>query len=147
MESLTISSLRTSACQMDASAAAYFHRDEPEFNLLASFFGLYDVKVEFSQEVITISDNSTKVIVLSDSDVPDAPIRGQQMYSPSDSDEVTSPISAPATFVRQKLFDVEVPSFSALCNSSSPNRFNTGKSVNFSSTKGESSASWSPSPK
>ncbi|KAG6418783.1 hypothetical protein SASPL_120988 [Salvia splendens] len=80
----------------DASAAAYFYRDEPDFSLLASFFGQFDVKVEFPQEVIAISDNSAEVIVLSDSDVPDAPNRVQPIYSPSDSDEVTSPMPAPS---------------------------------------------------
>ncbi|KAG6387656.1 hypothetical protein SASPL_152848 [Salvia splendens] len=80
----------------DASAAAYFYRDEPDFSLLASFFGQSDVKVEFPQEVIAISDNSAEVIVLSDSEVPDAPNRIQPIYSPSDSDEVTSPMPGPS---------------------------------------------------
>ncbi|KAG6430352.1 hypothetical protein SASPL_108417 [Salvia splendens] len=80
----------------DASAAAYFYRDEPDFSLLASFFGQFDVKVEFPQEVIAISDNSAEVIVLSDSDVPYAPNRVQPIYSPSDSDEVTSPMPVPS---------------------------------------------------
>ncbi|KAG6410397.1 hypothetical protein SASPL_128455 [Salvia splendens] len=66
------------------------------FSLLASFFGQFDVKVEFPQEVIAISDNSAEVIVISDSDVPDAPNRVQPIYSTSDSDEVTSPMPAPS---------------------------------------------------
>ncbi|KAG6416705.1 hypothetical protein SASPL_124141 [Salvia splendens] len=33
----------------DASATTYFYRDEPDFSLLASFFGQFDVKVEFPQ--------------------------------------------------------------------------------------------------
>ncbi|KAG6426801.1 hypothetical protein SASPL_111035 [Salvia splendens] len=44
-----------------------------------------DVKVEILHEVITISDN-TEVIVLSETDVPKAPIRGKPNDSPADSD-------------------------------------------------------------
>ncbi|KAG6382352.1 hypothetical protein SASPL_157981 [Salvia splendens] len=39
-------------------AAAYYHRDEPEFNLLASLFGLDDVKEEDAPTVIVISDST-----------------------------------------------------------------------------------------
>ena len=91
--------------QRDASASAYYYRDEPEFCLLASLFGLFDVKDEFPHEVITLSDN-TEVIVLSDSLVPNAPIRGMRYDSPTDSAEVTSPMPGPSTRVCRKLFDV-----------------------------------------
>ncbi|KAG6406155.1 hypothetical protein SASPL_133754 [Salvia splendens] len=110
----------------DASATAYFYRDEPDFSLLASFFGSYDIKIEIPQE---------------------APTHDRLIHSPSDSDEVTSPMPAPSTFVRRKLFEVDKPSFHTRPNSSFPRLYNTEKSVNFSSPKGESCASWSPSPK
>ncbi|KAG6423913.1 hypothetical protein SASPL_114321 [Salvia splendens] len=117
----------------DASAAAYFYRDEPDFSLLASFFGAYDVKAEIPDEVIQISDNSAEVIVISDSDVPVAPNQERPMHSPSESDEVTSPIPA-------------IPSFHALPSSPKPTRYTTSNIVNVTSPKGESCGSWSPSP-
>ncbi|KAG6387389.1 hypothetical protein SASPL_152576 [Salvia splendens] len=131
--------------ETDASAAAYFYRDEPEFNLLARFFGWYDIKVEFPHEVITLSDN-TKVIVLTESLVLDAPIRGKPYDSPADSDEVTSPMPGPSTRVRHKLFDVGVPCVDAISSTTSTTRVNPGKKGIFSSPKGSSCAPWSPCP-
>ena len=125
-------------------AAAYYYRDEPDFNLLASFFGLHDVKVEATAEVITISDNSHEVIVISDTDPPDVPTRVQPFSSPVDSDEVTSPMPVASAFVRRKLFDAEDPCIPDLYGSSSTPRCKETKSVKFSSPKGSSSASWSP---
>ncbi|KAG6390401.1 hypothetical protein SASPL_148135 [Salvia splendens] len=131
----------------DASAAAYYYRDEPDFSLLASFFGSYDVKVEIPDEVITISDNSEEVIVLSDSDVPEAPMQNRLIVSPAISDEATSPMPVSSTFVRRKLFEADKPSFHARPSTSLPTVYNTEKMVNLSPPDGESCASWSPSPK
>ncbi|KAG6396508.1 hypothetical protein SASPL_142659 [Salvia splendens] len=131
----------------DASAAAYYYRDEPDFSLLASFFGAYDVKVEIPDEVITISDNSAEVIVLSDSDIPAEPTQNRLIHSPAISDEVTSPMPVSSTFVRRNLFEVDIPSFHARPSSSLPTVYNNEKRVNFSSSDGESCASWSPSPR
>ncbi|KAG6429296.1 hypothetical protein SASPL_107344 [Salvia splendens] len=131
----------------DASAAAYYYRDEPDFSLLASFFGAYDVKVEIPDEVITISDNSAEVIVLSDSDIPAEPMQNRLIHSPAISDEVTSPMPVSSTFVRRNLFEVDIPSFHARPSSSLPTVYNNEKRVNFSSSDGESCASWSPSPR
>ncbi|KAG6382509.1 hypothetical protein SASPL_157821 [Salvia splendens] len=131
----------------DASAAEYYYRDEPDFSLLASFFGPYDVKVEIPDEVITISDNSAEVIVLSDSDVPEAPMQNRLIDSPAISDEATSPMPVSSTFVRRKLFEADKPSFHARPSTSLPIVYNTEKMVNLSPPDGESCASWSPSPK
>ncbi|KAG6431439.1 hypothetical protein SASPL_109518 [Salvia splendens] len=131
----------------DASAAAYYYRDEPDFSLLASFFGPYDVKVEIPDEVITILDNSAEVIVLSDSDVPEAPMQNRLIDSPAISDEATSPMPVSSTFVRRKLFEADKPSFHARPSTSLPIVYNTEKMVNLSPPDGESCASWSPSPK
>ncbi|KAG6394734.1 hypothetical protein SASPL_145324 [Salvia splendens] len=75
-------------------AAAYYHRDEPEFNLLASLFGLDDVKEEDAPTVIVISDSS--------------PTRGNPIpikyASPSeDEDEVNSPAFGAESKVRRIL--------------------------------------------
>ena len=122
--------------QRDASIVACYYRDEPDFNLLASFFGLYNVKDEIHQEVITISDNSVEVILLSDSDVPNAAKRVQPNSSPPNSDEVTSPMPVATKGVGRMLFAAEVPSFTGLHSSSSPPRFNAERSTMFSSPKG-----------
>ncbi|XP_047955004.1 uncharacterized protein LOC125201110 isoform X2 [Salvia hispanica] len=55
-------------------AGAYYYRDKPEFNLLGTVFGLFDVNVEDSAEVITLSDN-TEIVVLSDSAEPNQSVR------------------------------------------------------------------------
>ncbi|KAG6437955.1 hypothetical protein SASPL_102886 [Salvia splendens] len=132
----------TSRHERDVLAGAYL---TPEFCLLASFFGLFDVKDEFPHEVITLSDN-TEVIVLSDSLVPDAPIRGMRYDSPADSNEVTSPMSDPSTRVRRKLFDVGGPCFDEASSTKSPTRFNPPKEEILGSPKGSSCAAWSPCP-
>ncbi|KAG6434542.1 hypothetical protein SASPL_106180 [Salvia splendens] len=129
--------------QRDASVGTYYYRDEPEFTLLAILFGLSDVKLEFPNEVITLSD-TTEVILLSDSLVLDAPIRGKPYDSPADSDEVTSPMPAPSARVRRKLFDVGVPCFDEMSSNKSPTRFKPMKEGIFSSPKGSLCASWSP---
>ncbi|KAL1533189.1 hypothetical protein AAHA92_33109 [Salvia divinorum] len=55
-------------------AGAYYYRDEPEFSLLATMFGLGDVKVEDGNEVITLSDTTT-VIVITDPTEHDEPTK------------------------------------------------------------------------
>ncbi|KAL1545039.1 hypothetical protein AAHA92_21811 [Salvia divinorum] len=44
-------------------AGAYYHRDEPEFSLLATMFRLGDVKVEDGNEVITLIDTTTVIVI------------------------------------------------------------------------------------
>ncbi|XP_047970755.1 uncharacterized protein LOC125213969 [Salvia hispanica] len=131
--------------ERDASAAAYYYRNEPEPTLLANLFGLNDVKLEFSHEVICLSD-TTEVIVLSDSVVPAAPIRGVPYDSPPDSDEVTSPMPGQSTRIRRKLFDVGGPCFREPSCYKSPTRSDYGKRAILHSPKGSSCASWSPCP-
>ncbi|XP_047939802.1 uncharacterized protein LOC125187257 [Salvia hispanica] len=126
--------------KLNSTAGAYYYHDEPEFPLLASLFGLSDVKIEFPNEVITLSD-TTEVIVLSDSVVPDAPRRGNQYDSPPDSDEVTSPMSAASGHVRRKLFDGGLPCFDVGSSTRSPTHFKPVQMGMFSSPKGSSCAS------
>ncbi|KAL1550735.1 hypothetical protein AAHA92_18663 [Salvia divinorum] len=83
---------------------AYYHRDESDFYLLATVFGLSDIKIEDGHETIMISD-TIEVIAISDPTVPIAPGPGLPSASPADPDEVTSPILGGATRVRRKLFD------------------------------------------
>ncbi|KAL1560097.1 hypothetical protein AAHA92_10358 [Salvia divinorum] len=130
--------------QRNAYAAAYYHSDEPEFNFMVTMFGFHDVKVEVSHEVISLSDN-TEVIVITDSAVPNAPILGRLYASPADPDEVTLPMSGPATRVHRKLFDMSGPCFDELSSNKSPARFIPAKEISWS-PKGSSCASWSPFP-
>ncbi|KAG6387120.1 hypothetical protein SASPL_152305 [Salvia splendens] len=130
---------------MDPSAGAYYHRDEPEFCLLESLFGLFDVKDEFPREVITLSD-TIEVIVLAETVEPNAPVRVSTYQSPADSDEVNSPMSGPSTRVRRKLFDVGAPCFDGTTSYESPNRYcPTNKDV-IVSPKASSCSSWSLCP-
>ncbi|KAL1567362.1 hypothetical protein AAHA92_02849 [Salvia divinorum] len=78
---------------------AYYYRDELEFNRLATMFGFDDVKMEKSHEVITIS-NTTKLIVITDSIVPNTLYYGRSIATPADSDEVNSPLIDPSSWVR-----------------------------------------------
>ncbi|KAG6406205.1 hypothetical protein SASPL_133804 [Salvia splendens] len=61
---------------LNAFSGAYYHRDEPHFNELATIFGYFDVKVEEATEVITLSDN-TEIVVITDTIEPNAPVRGR----------------------------------------------------------------------
>ncbi|KAL1553428.1 hypothetical protein AAHA92_14107 [Salvia divinorum] len=143
--------------QTNPFSRAYYHRDEPQFNLIAAMFGFDHVKIENSHEVITISD-TTEHIVITDSTVPNAPYNGIHMASPADPDEVNSPLTDPSTRVRRKLFDEAETNADQLSTSVSPNGniINSGVLGNkvphhlfqikelYSSPKGSSSASWSP---
>ncbi|KAL1564145.1 hypothetical protein AAHA92_06533 [Salvia divinorum] len=80
--------------QRNAFAGAYYHRDEPAFNQLATMFGLSDIKVEDEPEVIVISD-TTEVVEHG---------LGKNAYSPTDTEEVTSPNTCITPRVRRKLF-------------------------------------------
>ncbi|KAG6399830.1 hypothetical protein SASPL_141315 [Salvia splendens] len=131
--------------QRDPSACAYYHRDEPEFCLLASLFGLTEVKDEFPREVITLSD-TTEVIVLTETVEPNAPVRVCMYQSPTDSDEVNSPMSGPSTRVRRKLFDVGAPCFDGTTSNKPPNRYTPPNKDVLASPKASSCASWSPFP-
>ncbi|KAL1534100.1 hypothetical protein AAHA92_31499 [Salvia divinorum] len=126
-------------------AGAYYCRNEPEFNLMASMFGLFDVKVEDSHEVISLSDN-TEVILISDSIIPNDPITGHGYASPVDADEVTSPLLGPTSRVRRKLFDVNESNSDQFSSTKSPSCFTSVKKVISSSPKWSSCASWSPLP-
>ena len=126
-------------------AAAYYYRDEPESTLLASVFGLNDVKEEFAREVITLFD-TTEIIVLSKSVVPDAPTKPVPYDSPADSDEVTSLLPGPTSRIPRKLFDTGVTCGGETSRTKSPTRFQQVKKANLSSPKASSCASWSPCP-
>ncbi|XP_042049259.1 uncharacterized protein LOC121794922 [Salvia splendens] len=80
-------------------AAAYFHCDELDFSRLAIVFGMEDVKVEDSPNVIVIS-NSTEIL---------APPFVPTITTPTDPDpdEVNSPLITVIGSVRRKLFDEE----------------------------------------
>ncbi|XP_047966526.1 uncharacterized protein LOC125210929 isoform X2 [Salvia hispanica] len=80
-------------------AAAYYHRDEPEFNLLASLFALDDVKLEDVQ-----LDDTPTVIVISDSSGGGNPIPVKCVTPSEDEDEVNSPAIGAESKVRRKLF-------------------------------------------
>ncbi|KAL1563140.1 hypothetical protein AAHA92_05639 [Salvia divinorum] len=73
---------------------AYYHRDEPEFHMLASVFGLNDIKTE----------SVTKVIIISDTTENLDHARHGQVKSSDDMDEVTSPIARCAPRACRKLF-------------------------------------------
>ncbi|KAG6436360.1 hypothetical protein SASPL_101256 [Salvia splendens] len=131
-------------------AGAYYYQDEAEYNRLTTMFGLQDVKKEKSREVITMSD-TTELIVITDSPVPNAPTRGKHAPSPVDPDEVNSPFIDQYTMVRRKLFDE--PSTNTKQGSPSragglvgrmdPTRLLPVKQL-YSSPKGSSCACWSP---
>ncbi|XP_047957237.1 uncharacterized protein LOC125202809 isoform X1 [Salvia hispanica] len=101
------------------------------------------VEADASTWKVIFQDN-TEVIVLSDSVVPDAPIRGIQFHSPADLHEVTSPMSGPSTRVRRKLFDVGGPCFDEESSTIAPARFKQSAKVVLGSPKRSSCASWSP---
>ncbi|KAL1559251.1 hypothetical protein AAHA92_09612 [Salvia divinorum] len=146
---------------------AYYHRGEPDFYLLATVFGLSDVKIEDGYETITISD-TIEVIAISDPTVPIAPGPGLPSDSPADPNEVASPILGGATRVRRKLFDEVVLSLdqqssnmAPFCclfptaygslkykmeNMSSFHSIPVKKKEVESSPHGSSCASWSPCP-
>ncbi|XP_042009137.1 uncharacterized protein LOC121757698 [Salvia splendens] len=128
-------------------AGAYYHRDEPHFNELATIYGYYDVKVEAATEVITISDN-TELIVITDTVEPNAPVRGRVKQLDVDLDEVNSPSPGAACRVRRKLFQVEPVNLDMdhLSSSKSPSRVIPAKKLTGSSPKGSSGASCSPLP-
>ncbi|KAG6397763.1 hypothetical protein SASPL_144224 [Salvia splendens] len=83
-------------------AGSYYYRDKPEFSRLATMFGLDDVKVETSHEVINISD-TTELIVIMDSHVLNASPRGMHVASPADPNEVNSPFIDSCTRVPWKV--------------------------------------------
>ncbi|KAG6436119.1 hypothetical protein SASPL_101003 [Salvia splendens] len=78
-------------------AAAYFHCDELDFSRLAIVFGMEDVKVEEVTNVIVISD-STEILPL---------LFVPTITTPTDPDEVNSPLITVIGSVRRKLFDEE----------------------------------------
>ncbi|XP_042000801.1 uncharacterized protein LOC121750345 isoform X2 [Salvia splendens] len=78
-------------------AAAYFHCDELDFSRLAIVFGMEDVKVEDSPNVIVISD-STEIL---------SPRFVHTITTPTDPGEVNSPLITVSGSVRRKLFDEE----------------------------------------
>ncbi|KAG6425276.1 hypothetical protein SASPL_115704 [Salvia splendens] len=131
-------------------AGAYYYRDEVEYSRLTTMFGLRDGKNEPSTEVIAISD-TTSVIVITDSPVPNAPTRAKHAISPLDPDEVNSPFVQPSTMVRRKLFDEQLTNTE---QGSSSNAGGFGRRMDppklfplmplYSSPKGSSCASWSP---
>ncbi|KAG6406465.1 hypothetical protein SASPL_134067 [Salvia splendens] len=87
-------------------AGAYYRRDEPHFNELATIFGYFDVKVEEATEVITLSDN-TEIVVITDTVEPNAPVRGRVHVMDEDLDEVNSPAPGAASRVHRKLFQID----------------------------------------
>ncbi|KAG6399623.1 hypothetical protein SASPL_141104 [Salvia splendens] len=116
---------------------------------LATMFGLHDVKEEKSREVITIFD-TTELIVITYSPVPNAPTHGRHVPSPADPDKVNSPFIDPTTRVRRKLFDETSTStdrmspslVGGVVGSMAPNRYLPVKEL-YSLPKGSSCASWS----
>ncbi|KAG6387440.1 hypothetical protein SASPL_152628 [Salvia splendens] len=142
-----LKNLSISLLLLNPFAGAYYHRDEPHFNELATIYGYYDVKVEAATEVITISDN-TELIVITDTVEPNAPVRGRVKQLDVDLDEVNSPSPGAACRVRRKLFQVEPVNLDMdhLSSSKSPSRVIPAKKLTGSSPKGSSGASCSPLP-
>ncbi|KAG6434675.1 hypothetical protein SASPL_106315 [Salvia splendens] len=131
-------------------AGAYYYQDEAEYGRLTAVFGCTGVKEENSREVITLSD-TTEVIVITDSPVPNAPTRAKHVPSPGDAEEVNSPFINPSKTVIRKLFDES----SSNTEQGSPSRAGglVGRmdgtrlipvKQEYSSPKGSSCASWSP---
>ena len=108
-------------------------------------FGLFDVKVEDSTEVITLSDN-TEVIVISDSVEPNQAVRRNAAAMSVDVDEVNSPPRGTPSRVRRKLFQVNEGNVDQISSTKSPSRMVPAKKVLGSSPRGSSCASWSPLP-
>ncbi|XP_042049444.1 uncharacterized protein LOC121795073 [Salvia splendens] len=133
---------------LNAFAGAYYHRDEPHFNELATIFGYNDVKVDDATEVITISDN-TEIVVITDTVEPNAPVRGRMQQLDVDLDEVNSPSPGAACRVRRKLFHFDSVKLDLdhLSSSNSPSRVIPAKKLTVSSPKGSSGASCSPLPR
>ncbi|KAG6430007.1 hypothetical protein SASPL_108066 [Salvia splendens] len=134
--------------KLNAFAGAYYHRDEPHFNELATIFGYNDVKVDDATEVITISDN-TEIVVITDTVEPNAPVRGRMQQLDVDLDEVNSPSPGAACRVRRKLFHFDSVKLDLdhLSSSNSPSRVIPAKKLTVSSPKGSSGASCSPLPR
>lgn len=131
---------------MNAYARAYYHSDEPHYNELATMFGYFDVKIEEETEVITLSDN-TEVVVITETEEPNEPIRGSAKAMSVDADEVNSPSPGSVPRVRRKLFHFDKVKLDLdhLSSSKSPSRVVPAKVVG-SSPRGSSCASWSPLP-
>ncbi|KAG6400976.1 hypothetical protein SASPL_137821 [Salvia splendens] len=130
---------------------AYYYRDESEYGRLTTVFGNHSLgKKPTSREVIAISD-TTEVIVITDSPVPNAPVRAKHAHSPADPDEVNSPFVIPSKMVCRKLFDESSNNTDQGSSSRAggyagrmdPPLLFPGKHV-YSSPKGSSCASWSP---
>lgn len=104
-----------------------------------------NIKVEEEPEVIIVSD-TTEVIVISDT--TEVVVNGTRriLFSPSDTDEVTSPVTTIAPGVRSKLFAGDATSTEDR-ESSNVGRGRSmplAKPAPKSSPNGSSSASWSP---
>ncbi|KAG6416352.1 hypothetical protein SASPL_123780 [Salvia splendens] len=129
---------------LNAFAGAYYHRDEPHFNELATIFGYFDVKVEEATEVITLSDN-TEIVVITDTIEPNVPLRGHVKELDVDLDEVNSPSPRAASRVRRKLFHIDEVNLDLdhLSSSKSPSHVIPAKKMMGASPKGSSWASWS----
>ncbi|KAL1562905.1 hypothetical protein AAHA92_05427 [Salvia divinorum] len=83
-------------------AAAYYHRDEPQFNMLATIFGLTDENTNEETELIMVSD-TTELIVISDTPEKARRQLNPSKASPADPDEVNSPMFEGASKTRCKL--------------------------------------------
>lgn len=108
-------------------------------------FGMDNIKLEEEDEVIVLSD-TTEVIVISDTTEVVDHGRRKNVFSPADTEEVTSPVAAVATRVRRKLF------VGAITPTKDMETSNIGRSRSIpvpkaapkSSPNASSSASWSP---
>ncbi|KAG6416272.1 hypothetical protein SASPL_123698 [Salvia splendens] len=79
-------------------AAAYYHRDDPHFPLLACLYGMDDVKEEKDVSVIVLSDCTEEI-----------PTDEPSCYEVSGFEaEVNSPAMLPPQTVRRKLFPEDV---------------------------------------
>ncbi|KAG6430914.1 hypothetical protein SASPL_108988 [Salvia splendens] len=96
-------------------AKAYYHHEEPIFPALACLFGMDDVKLEHSTEVIVLSDDTEKL-----------PSESSLFVAGTFDEEVNSPVTFPRGPVRRKLFDEEHPIMdmesSTKCSSDGPSQ-------------------------
>ena len=110
-------------------------------------FGYFDMKVEESTEVITLSEN-TEVVVNTDTIELNELVCLSAKDSAVDVDEVNSSWPGAVSRVRRKLFRIDEVNLDLdhLSSSKSPSRVIPANEVVGSSFNGSSCASWSPLP-